>query len=60
LPRRHAPWRSLFTAAAAEHAATRGIIIADTKFEFGLDAAGTLHLIDEVTDSGLVALLASR
>jgi phosphoribosylaminoimidazole-succinocarboxamide synthase len=33
--------------AAAEHAAARGIIIADTKFEFGLDAAGTLHLIDE-------------
>jgi phosphoribosylaminoimidazole-succinocarboxamide synthase len=33
--------------AAAEHAAARGIIIADTKFEFGVDAAGTLHLIDE-------------
>ena len=32
---------------AAEFAATRGIIIADTKFEFGIDAAGTLHLIDE-------------
>jgi len=32
---------------AADYAATRGIIIADTKFEFGLDAAGTLHLIDE-------------
>jgi phosphoribosylaminoimidazole-succinocarboxamide synthase len=32
---------------AAEHAAACGIIIADTKFEFGLDAAGTLHLIDE-------------
>ncbi len=32
---------------AAEHALTRGIIIADTKFEFGIDAAGTLHLIDE-------------
>lgn len=32
---------------AAEHAATRGIIIADTKFEFGLDVAGTLYLIDE-------------
>ncbi len=28
--------------------ATRGIIIADTKFEFGLDAAGKLYLIDEV------------
>lgn len=33
---------------AAEYALTRGIIIADTKFEFGLDAGGTLHLIDEV------------
>ena len=33
---------------AAEFAATRGIIIADTKFEFGLDANGTLHLMDEV------------
>ena len=33
---------------AAEYARTRGIIIADTKFEFGLDAQGELHLIDEV------------
>ena len=33
---------------AAAYALTRGIIIADTKFEFGLDAQGTLHLIDEV------------
>jgi len=33
--------------AAAEFALTRGIIIADTKFEFGLDAAGKLYLIDE-------------
>ena len=33
---------------AAEHALKRGIIIADTKFEFGLDAEGTLTLIDEV------------
>jgi len=32
---------------AAEYALTRGIIIADTKFEFGLDNAGQLHLIDE-------------
>jgi phosphoribosylaminoimidazole-succinocarboxamide synthase len=32
---------------AAEYAAGRGILIADTKFEFGVDAAGTLHLIDE-------------
>lgn len=33
---------------AADYAAQRGIIIADTKFEFGLDAAGALFLIDEV------------
>lgn len=33
---------------AAEYGATRGILIADTKFEFGLDDAGTLHLMDEV------------
>ncbi|MFM1992062.1 MAG: hypothetical protein RJA99_5019 [Pseudomonadota bacterium] len=33
---------------ASDYAATRGIIIADTKFEFGLDEAGTLHLMDEV------------
>ncbi|MEP7070258.1 MAG: phosphoribosylaminoimidazolesuccinocarboxamide synthase, partial [Usitatibacter sp.] len=33
--------------AAAQYALTRGIIIADTKFEFGLDANGRLHLIDE-------------
>ena len=34
--------------AAAAHALARGIIIADTKFEFGLDADGTLTLMDEV------------
>jgi len=33
---------------AAEYALTRGIIIADTKFEFGLDEAGNLYVIDEV------------
>jgi len=32
---------------ASEHAAARGILIADTKFEFGLDASGTLVLADE-------------
>jgi phosphoribosylaminoimidazole-succinocarboxamide synthase len=32
---------------AAEHAYKRGIIIADTKFEFGVDEAGHLTLIDE-------------
>ena len=34
--------------AAVEYAATRGIIIADTKFEFGLDENGVLTLMDEV------------
>jgi phosphoribosylaminoimidazole-succinocarboxamide synthase len=33
--------------AAASHALARGIIIADTKFEFGLDSRGRLVLIDE-------------
>ncbi|MGA1350699.1 MAG: phosphoribosylaminoimidazolesuccinocarboxamide synthase, partial [Burkholderiaceae bacterium] len=33
---------------AADYALTQGIIIADTKFEFGLDAKGELHLMDEV------------
>ena len=33
---------------AAEYAATRGIIIADTKFEFGTDEAGNVVLIDEI------------
>ncbi len=34
--------------AGRNHAAERGIIIADTKFEFGIDSGGTLRLIDEV------------
>ena len=38
---------SLYTA-AAEYALTKGIIICDTKFEFGLDENGTLTLMDEV------------
>ncbi|MDS1140677.1 phosphoribosylaminoimidazolesuccinocarboxamide synthase [Pusillimonas sp. SM2304] len=33
---------------AADYAAGKGIIIADTKFEFGLDDQGRLHLMDEV------------
>ena len=37
---------SLYTRAAA-YAAERGILIADTKFEFGVDEGGTLTLIDE-------------
>jgi phosphoribosylaminoimidazole-succinocarboxamide synthase len=32
---------------ASDYAKQRGIIIADTKFEFGVDSEGTLHLIDE-------------
>ncbi len=32
---------------AADYALTRGIIIADTKFEFGTDSTGKLYLIDE-------------
>ena len=33
---------------AANYALSKGIIIADTKFEFGVDAQGVLHVIDEV------------
>lgn len=33
---------------ASEYAATKGIIIADTKFEFGIDANGQVRLMDEV------------
>jgi phosphoribosylaminoimidazole-succinocarboxamide synthase len=33
---------------AASYAKQRGIIIADTKFEFGIDEAGTLYVIDEM------------
>jgi phosphoribosylaminoimidazole-succinocarboxamide synthase len=33
---------------ATEYARERGIIIADTKFEFGLDASGALRVMDEV------------
>ena len=32
---------------AAEYAASKGVIIADTKFEFGVDEAGKMYLIDE-------------
>lgn len=35
-------------AEAADYAITKGIIIADTKFEFGQDGTGALYLIDEV------------
>jgi phosphoribosylaminoimidazole-succinocarboxamide synthase len=33
---------------AADYAASRGILLADTKLEFGTDAAGTLYLMDEL------------
>jgi phosphoribosylaminoimidazole-succinocarboxamide synthase len=33
---------------AADHAASAGSCIADTKFEFGLDADGRLHVMDEM------------
>ena len=36
---------------AADYAETRGIIIADTKFEFGVDSSGKLYLIDEALTS---------
>jgi phosphoribosylaminoimidazole-succinocarboxamide synthase len=38
----------LLYTAAAEYAARRGIIIADTKFEFGTDTDGNVYLIDEI------------
>jgi phosphoribosylaminoimidazole-succinocarboxamide synthase len=37
----------LYTA-AREYAESRGIVIADTKFEFGIDGEGTMRLMDEV------------
>ena len=45
---------------AAEYALERGIIIADTKFEFGEDEAGRLVLGDEALTPGLLAVLARR
>ena len=36
------------TATRARHAAARGIVIADSKFEFGHDAAGNLVIMDEI------------
>ena len=43
---------------AAGHAERNGIILADTKFEFGRDADGRIVLADEVLTPGLVPLLA--
>lgn len=37
---------------AKDYAATRGIIIADTKFEFGVDESGNIVLVDEVLTPG--------
>jgi phosphoribosylaminoimidazole-succinocarboxamide synthase len=45
---RSATSASSCTTPPPHYAATRGIIIADTKFEFGLDDNGVLHLMDEV------------
>jgi phosphoribosylaminoimidazole-succinocarboxamide synthase len=44
---------------AADYAASRGILIADTKFEFGLDDQGQLHLMDEVLTQPTAMLKAS-
>ena len=45
---------------ATEYARERGIIIADTKFEFGLDEDGAAARDGRGADAGLVALLAGR
>jgi len=37
---------------ARDYALSKGIIIADTKFEFGVDASGTLFVADEVLTPG--------
>jgi phosphoribosylaminoimidazole-succinocarboxamide synthase len=42
---------------AAQYAETRGIIIADTKFEFGELDTGEIILIDEVLTPGVSPLL---
>ena len=43
---------------AAAYAESRGIILADTKFEWGQLPDGSLILIDEVLDAGQLAVLA--
>jgi phosphoribosylaminoimidazole-succinocarboxamide synthase len=60
LARRVRVGRSCALRRAADFAATRGIIIADTKFEFGLDADGTLTLMDEVLTRRFLTVLAGR
>ena len=44
---------------AAEFAATKGILIADTKFEFGMDDDGKIYLIDEILTPRFSPFLAS-
>jgi phosphoribosylaminoimidazole-succinocarboxamide synthase len=46
-------WLFLADDQAAEYAETRGIIIADTKFEFGETEMGEIILIDEVLTPGI-------
>ena len=60
MPTTYAAWLSKSTDFAADHARARNIIIADTKFEFGLDKSGDLLLIDEALTPGLIAVLADR
>ncbi len=51
----------LIYALGSEHAAARGIIIADTKFEFGVDETdGETHAHRRVHDAGFLAVLACR
>ena len=60
LPRRLRDVSIALYSFAADHAAERGVILADTKFEFGLDDDGELVVGDEVLTPGLLALLAGR
>ena len=58
--RRRATRRSRLYAFASEHAEARGIILADTKFEFGVDRRRRRHARRRGLDAGLLALLAGR
>ena len=59
-PSRCATPRSRSTSAPPHYALPRGIIIADTKFEFGVDDDGTPDADRRGADAGFVALLAGR
>ena len=59
-PRRCATSASASTRRRADYAATKGIIIADTKFEFGLDDKGNVRADRRGPDRRFVALLAGR